>query len=198
MLSLQRSSSNWKSFSHDVFLFCLCARARGLDVAALSARAHVVYMGATRVKCSFICTCCLCTLRCEPIYALCLRLLTYVLLSELKCRIRGDQESTVVVAKKTTYSDVSNNHTGTAIYFQKIILPIRSYQRHVFQRLWNIFNLYAYSFLENLSSCTVIRDIRVLNSGKNLNMRLFFIYWFFRKILRVLTIPIQNAHLVLM
>ena len=108
--------------------FCsVCARARGLDVAALSARAHVVYMGATRVKCSFICTCCLCTLRCEPIYALCLRLLTYVLLSELKCRIRGDQESTVVVAKKTTYSDVSNNHTGTAIYLKKIILPIRSY-----------------------------------------------------------------------
>ena len=31
-----------------------------------------------------------------------------------------------------TYSDVSNNRIGTAIYFQKIILPICSYQRHVF------------------------------------------------------------------
>ena len=57
------------------------------------------------------------------------------------------------------YSDVSNNRTGTAIYFQKEILPIRFY---VFQRLWNTFNLYAYPFWKICHPVLSFKTIRLL------------------------------------
>ena len=37
------------------------------------------------------------------------------------------QNAAVLIARYSVYSDISNNRTGTAIYFQKIILPLRSY-----------------------------------------------------------------------
>ena len=45
----------------------------------------------------------------------------------------NEQDGQVPFSNKTlkSYSDISNNRTGTAIYFLKKILPIRSYQRLV-------------------------------------------------------------------
>ena len=71
------------------------------------------------------------------------------------------------------YSDVSNNRTGTAIYCQKIFLPIRSYYRHVFRRLRNIFNLYAYSFWKNSHPVRILKTVGLLE-GRVLRVHFFF------------------------
>ena len=60
------------------------------------------------------------------------------------------------------YSDVSNNRTGTAIYFQKMILPDALIRDMFFKDNWNIVNLYAYSLRKICHPVRLLKTVRLL------------------------------------
>ena len=50
--------------------------------------------------------------------------------------------------------------------FEKIILPIRSYERHDIRRLWKTLNLYAYSFWKLCNPIWLLKTLRLLERSE--------------------------------
>ena len=65
-----------------------------------------------------------------------------------------------------SYSDLSNNRTGTAIYFQKIILPIRPYQRMFFEDYGAIFTCTLILFWKICHPVRLLKTIRLLERSE--------------------------------